>query len=206
MIAAGDRVRLERSAPEADHVAATVAQLFLQAQTTRRRIELRTRLEVRALLEGREEAVRQDELAVDSFRELLRGASGVAPVIRAMHEAGYLDVLLPEFQGLDCLAQADGFHAYTVDEHTLAALAALEGWRRSPARSAGRRTPPAPAREDLLRQDLLHRTADRDLLRLGLLLHDAGKVGGAVGHVARGVGLVSGSPGGWGSTRARPTT
>ncbi len=197
VIATGDEVVLDPPQPEPEHVAAVVAQLFLQAQSTRRRIGLQTLEAVRGLIAGRGDAMRQDPLALETFREVLRGAKGVAATLRAMHECGYLGVLLPEFAALDCLAQADAYHAYTVDEHTLAVLAALEGEPALPdggsSLGPGVPLPPAaPAREELLREELLHTTPERDLLRLGVLLHDAGKVGGAVGHVERGVGLVRG--------------
>lgn len=179
----GDEVVLVRE-PEAGGAppASALAELFRQALRTRRRLSARTLEDVRRAVEAVGPAtLRGDAGAARAFREVLAGGKGVAPVVRAMHESGYLAAILPEFGALECLAQADPYHAYTVDEHTLAVMAALEG----PLPDG------APAeREDALREELLHRTPRRDLLRLGILLHDAGKVGGAPGHTERGVALV----------------
>src|SRR5207302_952437 len=83
-----------------------------------------------------------DPKVVAALREVLRGATHVAATVRAMHDSGWLDELLPEFGALDCLAQADAYHAYTVDEHTLAAIAALEGQPAAP--DGGTVLPAAP--------------------------------------------------------------
>lgn len=121
----------------------------------------------------------QTPLAYGLLREILLGTTFVAATLRAMHEAGLLGALLPEFAALDGLAQFDAVHAWTVDEHTLNGLAALEGLGVDRER-----------RESAIRQELFHRVPHRDLLRLGLLMHDIGKVGGMAGHVERGVALL----------------
>lgn len=168
------------------------AEVFLLAQRTKRDVSLGTREAIHRLLASDEAAVerfRSEPEIVRAFRGVLAGATHVAATLRAMHDSGYLDELLPEFGALDCLAQADPYHAYTVDEHTLAAVAALEGEPAAPdGGTLVERLP--PEREDRIREDLLHRTEHRDLLRLGVLLHDAGKTGGNLGHVERGVALV----------------
>ena len=73
------------------------------------------------------------------------------------------------------LVQHDLYHRYTVDEHTLTAIDALDrgGERRAPTRAPGR-----------LRQ-VLDEVAQPAALYLGLLLHDIGKGRGG-GHVAQG--------------------
>lgn len=173
----GDEVVLD---PAQGVGAAALTELFRQALRARRRIGPRTHEDVRRAVAAIGPAVlRADAAALRGLREVLAGGKGVAQVVRAMHESGYLDALLPEFGALECLAQADPYHAYTVDEHTLAVMRALEGPEDRP-----------PEREDHVREELLHRTTRRDLLRLGVLLHDAGKVGGALGHTERGVALV----------------
>ena len=203
--ACGDEVLLDPVPPEAP---GALLELFRQAQRTQRRVSLRTLEEVRAVLEGddparrvassrlpavrreaparRSPTFRVDPPAVTGFRDLLRGGRGVAQVVSAMHEAGLLRSFLPEFSVTECLAQADPYHVYTVDEHTLAALRALEG--ESP--HAGHE--PAREREDRLREELFLRTRRRDLLRLALILHDCGKVGGSMGHTERSVTRVPG--------------
>ncbi|MBL4847317.1 MAG: HD domain-containing protein [Planctomycetes bacterium] len=126
-----------------------------------------------------------DAVTAAAFRRLLSGGKGVAQTLSDLHASGLLGRVLPEFGALECLAQADPYHVYTVDEHTLAALRALEGSQvhRSEA-------PRDPEREELLREDLFTQSPDRDLLRLALLLHDAGKVSGSLGHTERGVAMI----------------
>jgi [protein-PII] uridylyltransferase len=187
IVAHGPVLSLEPSAVTLENA----AELFLLAQKTKREVSLATREAIRRLLSQDEKATerfRTDPATVRALRNTLAGATHVAATLRSMHDANYLDELLPEFGALDCLAQADPYHAYTVDEHTLAAVAALEG---EPAAPDGGTALERPAeREDRIREELLHRIGRRDLLRIGLLLHDAGKTGGNLGHVERGVALV----------------
>ena len=61
---------------------------------------------------------------------LLRIASQrgrVAATFRALHETGVLQRLIPEWSRITFLVQHDFFHKYTVDEHSLRAVAALDG-------------------------------------------------------------------------------
>ncbi len=46
--------------------------------------------------------------------------------LHAMQEAGVLSNALPEWRNIECLVVRDFYHRYTVDEHTLVAIAALE--------------------------------------------------------------------------------
>ncbi|MEZ6186556.1 MAG: HD domain-containing protein [Planctomycetota bacterium] len=169
----GDELVLER--PHETCAPETAAALFRLALETRRRVSLRTRDAVRRALKEWVPSAPQPL----RLRALMAPAKGVATTLRDMHDAGYLGVLLPEFGALECLAQADPYHSYTVDEHTLAVLEFLE-------------EPHPTEREELLRERLLIDVGDRDLLRLGVLLHDAGKVAGSIGHTERGLALVPG--------------
>lgn len=187
---AGDQLVLEPEGLDPAGLARALMELFRQAQRTRRRVGPRTQEQVRrALARCDLAAARGDPEVVAALREVLGGASGVAETVRAMHESGWLGALLPEVEALECLSQADPYHAWTVDEHTLAVMSALEGRAGSGLASAAAWGP--REREELLREELLQRTTRRDLLRLGVLLHDAGKVGGALGHVERGAALVA---------------
>ena len=41
-----------------------------------------------------------------------------AQALRTMHTLGVLEMLVPEFHGIDALVIRDSYHRYTVDEHT----------------------------------------------------------------------------------------
>jgi [protein-PII] uridylyltransferase len=93
-----------------------------------------------------------------------------------MHETGFLGRFLPELARVTFLVQHDFFHRYTVDEHTLRALEALDevAAGNEPAlRAFGR---------------VLDEVEDAAPLYLGLLLHDIGKGRGG-SHVPRGADL-----------------
>jgi [protein-PII] uridylyltransferase len=109
-------------------------------------------------------------------RELLRLLSRpgqVAAILRQMHDTGFLGRLLPEFGFITFLVQHDHYHRFTIDEHTLEAIAALD------QAVTGREGPLLPFARVV--QELEHPST----LYLGLLLHDIGKGRGG-GHVAKG--------------------
>jgi [protein-PII] uridylyltransferase len=108
----------------------------------------------------------------DQFRAILRNKGKVAVVLRAMRELGFLSKYLPEFGRLDCLCQSDGVHKYSVDEHTLMAIDALDQIANSSD----------PTHHDL--QRVLDQVVDPSLIYLALLLHDTGKGSGS-GHAFR---------------------
>jgi [protein-PII] uridylyltransferase len=80
-----------------------------------------------------------------------------------MHTLGVLEMLIPEFHGIDALVIRDSYHRYTVDEHTFVAIGnihalatASHDWEK---RFAG----------------LLPEIDRLELLLLALLMHDTGK-------------------------------
>ncbi len=118
----------------------------------------------------------------EGLRALLSSSGPAAPALRALHGEGSLASLLPEFEAQVALPQADPYHAWTVDEHVLRALEALDGILRGRGPEGLRLSREAAALPSPL------------VLRLALLLHDAGKVRGSRGHAARSVELVRGAP------------
>jgi len=104
---------------------------------------------------------RRSPEARDLFLRILHRKQRAADTLRAMHELGVLGAYLPEFGETTCLVQYDIYHVYTVDEHTLVGLEKLEGLHRADPSSAMRRI-----------YESLER---RELLFLGMLLHDVGK-------------------------------
>jgi [protein-PII] uridylyltransferase len=80
-----------------------------------------------------------------------------------MHETGFLARLVPELARVTFMVQHDRCHRYTVDEHTLAAVEALDDVAaRAVPENAGFRA-------------VLDRLPDAAPLYLALLLHDVGK-------------------------------
>ena len=112
--------------------------------------------------------------AAEAFLKLLRRRGRVGHVLRLMHQVGFLGRYLPEFGRISLLIQHDLYHHYTIDEHTLRVVEALDELNQ---REDGRRAHLRAVFDDI---------EDPALLYLALLLHDLGKGQGS-GHVARGV-------------------
>jgi [protein-PII] uridylyltransferase len=100
------------------------------------------------------------------LREILTGPHA-GKALRAMHALGVLELLVPEFHGIDALVIRDAYHRYTVDEHTFVFIDTLHGL-------ASAQTGPLAewsARFGGLLRELPH----PGLLYLAALLHDTGK-------------------------------
>lgn len=106
---------------------------------------------------------------------LLGGYAGTA--LRAMHALGILELVIPEFHGIDALVIRDAYHRYTVDEHTFVLIDTLHGLLRL-ERTDGLGVWSAKFAQ--LFRDLPH----PELLLLGALLHDTGKGHAGEGHAA----------------------
>ena len=124
-----------------------------------------------------EEAWRASPELRQIFLSILRSWGRVATTLRRMHDTGVLGAYLPEFGALTCLVQFDHYHRYTVDQHSLLAVEALEGL--APGRG--------PDSDELAQ--LVAEIERPELLMLGILLHDVGKALGS-GHAAKGVPLI----------------
>ena len=94
--------------------------------------------------------------------------------LRAMHALGLLELIIPEFHGIDALVIRDAYHRYTVDEHTFVLIDTLHDLEAAPlpgkAEKGGGETEWA-TRFGVLLRELPHAS----LLYLMALLHDTGK-------------------------------
>jgi [protein-PII] uridylyltransferase len=97
--------------------------------------------------------------AAELFLKILGYNGGIGPLLRSMYDTGVLEHVVPPMAHARCLLQFNQYHSYTVDEHSLLAVEAIDEFLReeSPVGVACRHVPQ------------LH------ILRLALLLHDLGK-------------------------------
>jgi [protein-PII] uridylyltransferase len=112
----------------------------------------------------------------NALREVLLGPHA-AHALRTMHALGVLEMLIPEFHGIDALVIRDSYHRYTVDEHTFLTIDNVHGLRQ-----------PGHDYEKRLAQ-LLPEIDRMDLFLLALLLHDTGKARRTGEHAVQSVEL-----------------
>lgn len=108
------------------------------------------------------------------LEEILLGPyAGTA--LRTMHALGILELVIPEFHGIDALVIRDAYHRYTVDEHTFVLIDTLHGLAGAAATEG---LGVWAAKFAQMFRDLPH----PELLLLGALLHDTGKGHAGDGH------------------------
>jgi [protein-PII] uridylyltransferase len=90
-----------------------------------------------------------------------------AAALRTMHALGVLELILPEFHGIDALVIRDAYHRYTVDEHTFVLIETLHGLEEEPA--AG-----APEWRVKFRS-MIRELQNPGLMYLAAVMHDTGK-------------------------------
>jgi [protein-PII] uridylyltransferase len=107
--------------------------------------------------------------------------------LRAMHALGFLELLIPEFHGIDALVIRDAYHRYTVDEHTFVLIDTLHGLEAVATAEGGAADPMAEwsARFAQVLRDLQQPA----LLFLAALLHDTGKGRSSEDHTGESVRL-----------------
>src|SRR5208282_500431 len=112
----------------------------------------------------------------NALREVLLGPHA-AQALRTMHALGVLEMLIPEFHGIDALVIRDSYHRYTVDEHTFLVIDNVHLLRQ-------------PHHDWEKRFAILLPEIDRlDLFFLAVLMHDTGKARRSGDHANQSVEL-----------------
>lgn len=147
---------------------------FSYAQATGASLSSALQEAIQAALPSVNKSFRSSPEARQAFLKMLRVKGRVAAGLRLMHEMDFLGKYLPEFGRVTCLVQHDLYHRYTVDEHTLRTIEALDDLANSRGKALERY------------RGVFGQITDPAVLHLGLLMHDIGKgLGG--GHTQKGV-------------------
>ncbi|UFS70508.1 [protein-PII] uridylyltransferase [Geomonas sp. RF6] len=156
---------------------ATLMRIFEHAQRQGVGLSVATQGLVRNSLELVNDKFRRNKEVNASFVRILQSEKLVAETLQKMHQLGFLNRFLPEFERIYCKVQHDVYHIYTVDTHTLFAIdEVMKLWR-------GEHQTALPLLTELARS-----VDKRWLLLLAVMLHDVGKGGGG-GHAERGAEL-----------------
>ena len=100
--------------------------------------------------------------------------------LRAMHALGVLELILPEFHGIDALVIRDAYHRYTVDEHTFVLIDTLHGLKADPKKDARKEVEEWRVKFGAILAEL----QNPGLLYLAAVLHDTGKGRVSENHAA----------------------
>ncbi|WLE96543.1 MAG: [protein-PII] uridylyltransferase [Candidatus Electrothrix communis] len=133
--------------------------LFLQAVRKELPVHHSTRRTVTRNLHLVDDHFRSSKRVANAFIGLLTGKNNPASALETMLEIGLLPAYIPEFGGVESLAQHDLYHIYTVDRHQIQTVAELHALRQEEKELFVSLSVP----------NLLH------VLYLAALLHDIGK-------------------------------
>jgi [protein-PII] uridylyltransferase len=107
-----------------------------------------------------------------------------ANALRTMHALGVLELILPEFHGIDALVIRDAYHRYTVDEHTFVLIDTLHGLANDPG--------PGAAEWRVKFGLMVRELQNPGLLYLAALMHDTGKGRAGDDHAAESARMARG--------------
>lgn len=111
-----------------------------------------------------DDAMRRDPQTGMALMGILSGRERVAETLEAMHRAGVLGALIPEFGKLYARVLHDLYHIYTVDRHSLAAVRELERLRAGEFKTT-----------NALLTEVAREYTSLPIVFLALVLHDIGK-------------------------------
>lgn len=157
---------------------ALMMRAFLLAQRHNVKLSVALKGSIRSNLQRINDKVRRSRIMTDDFLEILRSPLGVIETLRKMHHLQFLNHFIPEFSHIFCRVQHDAYHIYTVDVHTLFAVEEIcKIWRGDYAE-----------KKPLLTQ-VAGEIEKKELLLLGVLLHDIGK-GEGKDHSNKGADMI----------------
>lgn len=137
---------------------AAVLELMSISSRFNRPIEHQTWREIRAAMRHR--PVGQiDAVTIQKFLELMSSTTGLADLLRRLHELRVLEQIIPDMSHARCLLQFNQYHKYTVDAHSIRAVECVTELEKDPS---------------LL--GIIYRSIkNKAILHLALLIHDLGK-------------------------------
>lgn len=103
-----------------------LVKLFGHLQETMGGVSPALSSQVVASLEMIDQTVRRQRSVAEAFLKLLNRPGRVAQALRALHHHGVLARYLPEFGEVVHLVRRDFYHRYTVDEHSLLTVEAID--------------------------------------------------------------------------------
>lgn len=119
---------------------------------------------VAANLDRIDDRLRADPEANAIFLRLLARSKDPERALRRMNESGLLGRFIPQFGRIVAMMQFNMYHSYTVDEHTILAIAGLARIR------AGELLTDLPVATEIVKAGV-----DMEVLSVALFLHDIGK-------------------------------
>ncbi len=137
----------------------TLIRVFLAMARTGLPMHHRTRKAILGFVDLLTDKERTSPRFAKTFFTLLLEAKDIAMVLETMLETGVLTACIPEFSRITSLAQHDLYHIYTVDRHSLQAVAELHALIASETSA-------------------VQNIKDLKVLYLAALLHDIGKGSG----------------------------
>ncbi len=166
-----DRVHLTASRSQLLAKPQILIRLFLAMARTGLPLHHRTRKMLPGALEMITDKERTSPRFAKTFFTILIEAKDIALVLETMMQTGTLTACIPEFSRIKSLAQYDLYHIYTVDRHSLQALAELH-------------------KVVAAETNVVQKVRSLKVLYFAALLHDIGK-GSGRDHSLEGAGLVA---------------
>jgi len=125
IVVRSDTIRLTAAGPELHERPHLLMRVFLQAARTGLSVHHRTRQLITRNLHLVDEQFQSSKRVAKVFQEILIHSENSLPTLETLLEVGLLPAYIPEFGGVESLAQHDLYHIYTVDRHQLQTVAEL---------------------------------------------------------------------------------